>query len=145
MTFSCLVIITATALSSNWGLEHVSLLCCRKSKYKPYLPARPSICIISRSAYSLIPSSCQLTVFLTITRWQGRFTPVASVEVQHITFIRPSRNPFSIACLSTPSSPAWWNATPADKTSRKQLIVGPYVSRRNPTFQIRIRYQNPLR
>lgn len=74
---------------------------------KLYRPARPNICMISRSAYSLMPSSWKQTVFLIMTRWHGRLTPTASVEVQHITCIWPSRKPFSMACLSGNSSPAW--------------------------------------
>jgi hypothetical protein len=83
-----------------------------------HLPALPIICMTSRSPYSLIASPCQLTVFLMITIWQGRLTPTASVDVQQMTLMFPSKYPFSTMFLSFRSRPAWWKATPDDTHSR---------------------------
>lgn len=88
------------------------------------LPARPSICMISRSEYSFNPSSEKHTVFLMMTMWHGRLTPTASVDVQQMTLTCPSRNPFSISWRSDASRPAWWKATPAAKVSGDNVRHG---------------------
>ncbi|KAH9988299.1 hypothetical protein BJV77DRAFT_1022415 [Russula vinacea] len=60
--------IMVTPSLSNWGR-----------------PARPAICIISRSEYSWeMPPRNALTSFIT-TMWDGRFTPTARAEVATTT------------------------------------------------------------
>ena len=53
----------------------------------------------------------------------GRFTPVAIVVVQQMTWIEFSRKPRSTSVRASGWSPAWCQATPSDAHSASVLFV----------------------
>ena len=78
----------------------------------PARPALPAICRYDAGRIGCAPS--RITA-----RRAGRFTPAASVVVQHRTSSAPSRNASSMASFSLARMCAWWYAMPASAARAK--------------------------
>ena len=103
---------------------------------KPRRPARPAICLKSRTERrpTFVPSN--FASFVKSTVRIGMFTPTPSVSVPQTTW----RSPFCASCSTRRRyfgrSPAWWTPIPNDRNLRNSLPYG--VARRTPAAIFRI-------
>ena len=101
----------------------------------PRRPARPEICLNSRTERSptFVPSN--FASFVKRTVRIGMFTPTPSVSVPQMTWRRPFCASFSTRRRYFGRSPAWWTPIPNERNRRNSLPYG--VERRIPLTTFR--------